>query len=428
MRARPYLRRGRETWIVRVFADDGHTVAKQVTIGPASDPTSEARAEAFAERFNTREERRGAIRNFDPTKPILWEQVLDDYLEAYVPQLSKGSRRTVRNRVAHLRRALEGDDLRDLTARDVQLLAKQLRELHALTCRCADCDPAAEGAESPLFIGAESAIGALSTFRRVVRLYGREHVAPEALSEFRELLAQIRRAGVRAGEGVDPRDAWTPQEVECLLSTARDYEPLLYPPLLCALHTGARRGEILALRWSRVELDGGRIHFRNQLTDGEEKAVKWGKPHSAPVSPDLDEVLRRLLRDAGGRKVLRLHETGSPFVFRSPMGLRWHEGNFTKRWLRVRERARKQGVRPFPWHSSRHTFVTWALESGKSVPWVASVVGASKEIILRNYAHAIRSDDEDISFLSRKTLPNREDHLAARGRARARRASASPTP
>ena len=60
-------------------------------------------------------------------------------------------------------------------------------------------------------------IGTLSTLRRAIRLYGREIVPPDVVAEFRNLLAQIRRAAPTHSEDDDPRDAWTPQEVKQLL-------------------------------------------------------------------------------------------------------------------------------------------------------------------------------------------------------------------
>ena len=51
-------------------------------------------------------------------------------------------------------------------------------------------------------------------------------------------------------------------------------------------------------------------------------------------------------------------------------------------------------------HDARHTFASLALASGKSVRWVASQLGhANPELTLRVYAHAMKEEETDLSFL-----------------------------
>ncbi|MBW2496228.1 MAG: tyrosine-type recombinase/integrase [Deltaproteobacteria bacterium] len=74
--------------------------------------------------------------------------------------------------------------------------------------------------------------------------------------------------------------------------------------------------------------------------------------------------------------------------------------NVERVWGRVRRRATKKGVRPLPLHSARHSWATWALQAGKNIRWVADQLGhADASTTLNHYAHAMREDDEDLSFL-----------------------------
>ncbi len=76
------------------------------------------------------------------------------------------------------------------------------------------------------------------------------------------------------------------------------------------------------------------------------------------------------------------------------------ERNVTRAWHRLRRKALKQGVRPLRLHDARHTYASLALASGKSVRWVASQLGhANPELTLRVYAHALREEESDLSFL-----------------------------
>ncbi len=52
-----------------------------------------------------------------------------------------------------------------------------------------------------------------------------------------------------------------------------------------------------------------------------------------------------------------------------------------------------------PLHCARHTWATRALQAGKNIRWVADQLGhADPSLTLRVYAHAMPSDETDLSF------------------------------
>ena len=62
-------------------------------------------------------------------------------------------------------------------------------------------------------------------------------------------------------------------------------------------------------------------------------------------------------------------------------------------------RAQKQGVRPFVFHSTRHSYAALAIEEGRSIRWVAEQLGhADPAMTLRAYAHVLPREEEDRSF------------------------------
>ena len=64
-----------------------------------------------------------------------------------------------------------------------------------------------------------------------------------------------------------------------------------------------------------------------------------------------------------------------------------------------RSRAQKDGVRPLKLHAARHTFATLALESGRSIRFVAEQLGhANPALTLRVYAHAMPAEPGDVGF------------------------------
>lgn len=87
-------------------------------------------------------------------------------------------------------------------------------------------------------------------------------------------------------------DAWTPDEAQRYLRTARAHE--LYALYYMAISTGLRKGELLALRWS--EIRDGMIRVRRTTSRGAEGGVvNTAKTpegvRSVPVSPDLAAVM-----------------------------------------------------------------------------------------------------------------------------------------
>ena len=61
----------------------------------------------------------------------------------------------------------------------------------------------------------------------------------------------------------------------------------LQPIVICALHTGMRRGEILSLRWEQIDLQNGFI----TLTE-----TKNGEHREVPIDQTLRETINRLPR------------------------------------------------------------------------------------------------------------------------------------
>ena len=86
-------------------------------------------------------------------------------------------------------------------------------------------------------------------------------------------------------------------------------------------------------------------------------------------------------------------------MFPARQGGAWDEHNFERCWRRVRDAAVLRGVRPLPWHCTRHTFISWGLAAGIPSKRIAEWVGASVATIERHYAHVMPLEDDSMSFL-----------------------------
>lgn len=72
--------------------------------------------------------------------------------------------------------------------------------------------------------------------------------------------------------------------------------PLYYTLLLCAVRTGIRQGELIALRASDVDYENRLIHVQHTLSRGTLKPPKNGRARWVDMSKQLAGVLRELKR------------------------------------------------------------------------------------------------------------------------------------
>src|SRR5206468_3227684 len=90
----------------------------------------------------------------------------------------------------------------------------------------------------------------------------------------------------------------TPAEVLRIVEAAEQVDPGLAVYLLVAAATGARRSEVIGLRWSDVDLDAGAVVISRGVVVGLDGLVeKDTKTHAA----------RRIALDVGTTELLRAH-------------------------------------------------------------------------------------------------------------------------
>jgi integrase len=92
----------------------------------------------------------------------------------------------------------------------------------------------------------------------------------------------------------------TPAQVNALLAHAAAY-PAFHLFLVLAATTGARRGELLALRWADIDLERGSISVQRALIEGPSGPVlaptKTRRPHHVDLDPRSLALVRALYVD-----------------------------------------------------------------------------------------------------------------------------------
>ena len=194
----------------------------------------------------------------------------------------------------------------------------------------------------------------------------------------------------------------TEAEADALLSECSAW---LAAVVLAALHTGARRAELLDLTWDRVDLARGLILFTD-TKNGEDRTVK--------VSRTLAALLEELPSKKRGGPVF-LNFSGQPI---HPDGLTWS-------FRRACERA---GVQRLRFHDLRHSAASFLVQAGKPLNTVRDILGHKDLKMTLRYAHLAPEHQKDamdaLDALAFSRVPAKVTALGSRkSSARATRAT-----
>ena len=155
------------------------------------------------------------------------------------------------------------------------------------------------------------------------------------------------------------------EEKELLLEACKSSQSkLLYPLVLTALTTGCRKGEILNLTWSDVDLKRKRLYIL---------ATKNGESRSQPITAKLVEVLQ-------GLKPLKVNPTRLVFSGGNPLRPFDPKRSFATA-------MKLAGIKDFTFHDLRHTFASDLAMSGASEIQVMKLMGHKDPKMVLRYAH-----------------------------------------
>ena len=183
-----------------------------------------------------------------------------------------------------------------------------------------------------------------------------------------------------------PRSTVTPptrQDVRRLLALAEQTDPTLMCWLDVATATGARRGEVCALRWSDIDLERATVRIERSVSATKERGVyiKTTKTDRFRLVSITERAVRSLatLHDLAAT---RAASTGRPmrsdeFVFTNDPDAQkpWRPELVTRRWERLRQTA---GLEHIKLHGLRHFVATELLTAGIDLRTVSNRLGHAR--------------------------------------------------
>jgi len=136
----------------------------------------------------------------------------------------------------------------------------------------------------------------------------------------------------------------------------------LYLLILLALTTGARKGELLNLRWKNID-------FEKSLAFLETSKNKH--PRVMPLTKDVLKELKKFI------------EGDDDLIFRSEIATA-RPFEFKKQWIKALRRA---DIKDFRFHDLRHTCASYLAQNGASLLEIADVLGHKQIQMTKRYAH-----------------------------------------
>jgi integrase len=168
--------------------------------------------------------------------------------------------------------------------------------------------------------------------------------------------------GLEVNAETPRNDNLTAAEVTALLAALPHTESS--DAIRMLLLTGARRGEVLGMKWEHLDLDAG-VWTKPALS------VKQRRGHRVPLAPAAVEVIR-------GRPRV------GDLVFCRPDGGPIRD--MRKAWSWACKRAK---VRQLRIHDCRHTVASLLVSNGASLAVVGAILGHSNSTVTNRYAHLL---------------------------------------
>lgn len=191
-------------------------------------------------------------------------------------------------------------------------------------------------------------------------------------------------------------------EVQTLMQ-ALEKEPFHWRVMIkLAIHTGLRRGELLALEWKHVDWEKGILNVLQSVssTTAGVARVKEPKTRKSRRKVGLSEAMLELLRDyqvQQGRERDKLGDSWEGgehlFIFAHPDGKAFHH---ERPYLWFRGFLKKNKLRYIRFHDLRHTAATLLINKGVHAKVISERLGHGNITTTMNiYGHALQEADKD---------------------------------
>lgn len=202
-------------------------------------------------------------------------------------------------------------------------------------------------------------------------------------------------------------DIFTKQEAAEMLEALED-EPLQFQVLIqLAIMTGARRGELAALKFSDIDRETGKITIERAAVKlkGKPPEIKPPKDYeirTVAVSPECIQLIDELEQEKRlQRRTLGTYWHDGGWLFTQDNGEMMNPQTPTKQFSKFLSR---HGFRHRKFHALRHTSATLLLYGGVSLKQVQGRLGHGDIETTNKYLHCLSEADEEAAGVLQSML------------------------
>jgi integrase len=210
-----------------------------------------------------------------------------------------------------------------------------------------------------------------------------------------EMISANPALGMRLGGTPRTRVEELPALDQSIAAVRAFTNPRLRALALVALGTGARRGELAALRWSDVDLDAGTVRLTAAISAGERSSTKAGPGRTIGIDPTSVAAFKAWSPEAKRHTFAlsghRMKRTDPIWCADTDPTVPWVPNAMSRSWADARSGTVLESVR---FHDLRHIHATALLRAGVPVHIVSHRLGhASPKMTLDVYSHVLPGDD-----------------------------------
>lgn len=190
-----------------------------------------------------------------------------------------------------------------------------------------------------------------------------------------------------------------PEQVAAIRD-ALEREPMKWKTLVhLLLITGARRGEVLGLKWDKVDFEGNRIYICNSILYAPDVGIYESTPKTersrryVALPPETMQLLRQYRAwQAGERLRLGEYYQNQDFLFTQDNGKPMHPDSVTEWLKRFSKRHDLPHINP---HAFRHTMASMLYFNGVDSVSISKRLGHAQVSTTANiYAHVMEEADQ----------------------------------